>query len=369
MAQSRIDRTRIRMRPLAERRNKREIERDHVPLDAMPSSLGTGEPYLIEAVERILSARKNGRSVMLSFGAHTIKNGLAPVIRELISKGWVTHLATNGAGVIHDWEFSYQGKSSEDVEYYVARGQFGHWHETGHYLNLAINVGAYRGLGYGESVGAMIHNDGVDIPRDDEMEATVMERLHSDPEKAAAAGDLLAIARKFALPRGRIEVPHRWKNFSVQAGAYEHGVPFTAHPMFGHDIIYNHPMNHGACLGRAAIRDYLTFAEGVNQIDGGVYLSIGSAVMSPMIFEKAMSMARNLAIQEDRKIERHYMLVVDLARSNWDWSRGEPPENHPDYYLRFNKTFSRMGGTLRYVSANNRDFLLHLYRGLVTSEA
>jgi hypothetical protein len=136
--------------------------------------------------------------------------------------------------------------------------------------------------------------------------------------------------------------------------------------MFGHDIIYNHPMNHGASLGRCAERDFLTFAESVSRIDGGVYISIGSAVMSPMVFEKSLSMAQNTAIGRGARIENHFILVVDLAESSWDWTQGEPPEDNAAYYLRYNKTFSRMGGTMRYLQADNRDFLLTLVRELRT---
>ena len=135
--------------------------------------------------------------------------------------------------------------------------------------------------------------------------------------------------------------------------------------MFGHDIIYNHPLNHGAAIGRAALRDFLTYAAQVQQLEGGVYLSIGSAVMSPMVFEKSLSMAQNLELQEGRKIANHYMVIVDLAESSWDWkNKGDPPADNPAYYLRYCKTFSRMGGTMRYASADNRDFLLTLLHEL-----
>jgi hypothetical protein len=135
--------------------------------------------------------------------------------------------------------------------------------------------------------------------------------------------------------------------------------------MFGHDIIYTHPANHGAAIGRVALRDFLTYAEQVHQLEGGVYLSVGSAVMSPMVFEKSLSMSQNLELQEGRKITNHHMVIVDLAESSWDWQKdGEPPTNNPAYYLRFCKTFSRMGGTMRYACADNRDFLLTLLQEL-----
>jgi hypothetical protein len=135
--------------------------------------------------------------------------------------------------------------------------------------------------------------------------------------------------------------------------------------MFGHDIIYTHPVNHGAAIGRVAQRDFLTYAEQVRQLQGGVYLSVGSAVMSPMVFEKSFSMSQNLELQEGRKITNHHMVIVDLAESSWDWQRGgEPSADNPAYYLRFCKTFSRMGGTMRYVCADNRNFLLTLLKEL-----
>ncbi|NRA40202.1 MAG: hypothetical protein HRU15_18800, partial [Planctomycetes bacterium] len=118
-------------------------------------------------------------------------------------------------------------------------------------------------------------------------------------------------------------------------------------------------------IGRTALRDFLSFAHNVNDLEGGVYLSVGSAVMSPMIFEKSLAMAQNLQMQDGKHIDNHYMLIVDLAESDWDWqNKGEPPMDNPAYYLRYCKTFSRMGGSMHYLSADNRDFLLHMYRGL-----
>ncbi|MBN2287855.1 MAG: hypothetical protein JXQ83_00885, partial [Candidatus Glassbacteria bacterium] len=289
------------------------------------------------------------------------KNGLGPVLISLVENGWLTHLATNGAGIIHDWEIAFQGMTSEDVRGGVQRGEFGNWQETGYYLNLALNVGAYRGMGYGEAVGAMIERQALEVPSAQDLEAEAAGCLGTDPERSAAAAELLSVVRRFGLPPGRLEIGHRWKSYSVQAAAFSLGVPFTGHPMFGHDIIYNHPLNYGPLLGRAAERDFLTFAGSVSRISSGVYLSVGSAVMSPMVFEKSMSMAQNLALQAGGSIGGHYLLVVDLARSDRDWSKGEPPEHSPDYYLRYNKSFSRMGGTMRYLSADNRVFLPALH--------
>jgi len=361
----RLDRSRIRFKPLSERDNKIVIERDHVPPTQQPAAFTrAGQAVVDETVERLVRARDAGASRMLTFGAHSIKNGLAPVFIRLIERGWITHLATNGAGIIHDWEFAYQGESSEDVAGNVARGEFGIWQETGFYINLAILVGAYGGLGYGESVGAFVEREGLDIPSENELKNTIATAVDTDPGRVAASADLLGAVRSFGLEPGWLDVPHPFKQYGLQAAAYRLDVPFTGHPMIGHDIIYTHPMNCCAAVGRTAERDFLAFAHSVSNLDGGVHISVGSAVMSPMVFEKSMSMAQNLAVQKGAHIDDHFMVVVDLAESHWDWQQGEPPMDNPDYYLRYNKTFSRMGGTMRYLTADNRDFLLAVLHGL-----
>jgi hypothetical protein len=366
MSHPQLDRRRLAIKPLAARQNKLSIERDCIMPDHAPHPpTGASAQHLAETVERIRKARAADRPVVLAFGAHTIKNGLAPVLIQLLTDGWITHFATNGAGIIHDWEFAYQGQSSEDVQGNTARGEFGIWQETGAYINLALVVGAWEGLGYGESVGAMIENEGLRIPDETTLRDCVARSLQSDADRSAAAADLLGTIRDFALRPGFMPIPHPFKRFSLQAAAYRAQVPFTGHPMIGHDIIYNHPMNHGAAIGRTALRDFLAFAHSISRIDGGVYLSVGSAIMSPMIFEKALSMAQNLALQEGRHIDNHFIAVVDLAQSAWDWQRdGAPPQDNPAYYLRYCKTFSRMGGAMRYICADNRDFLLSLCQAL-----
>jgi hypothetical protein len=371
-----LDRHQLVFKSLRERKDRTFIEKDHIAPTENPAPFtDQGRRVVDETITRLIDARKAGKTRMLTFGAHTIKNGLSPVIIHLIETGWITHLATNGAGIIHDWEFAYQGSSSENVAENVTRGQFGVWQETGFYINLALVVGAYQGLGYGESVGSLVENEGLQIPSEEELVKEIVASVGGGCEspllnisllqKAAAAVDLLETICTFNLKPGWLSVPHPYKRFGLQAAAYRLKVPFTGHPMIGHDIIYVHPMNHCAAIGRAAQRDFLTFAQGVADLDGGVYLSIGSAVMSPMIFEKSLSMSQNLAIQEGTHIDNHFMVIVDLAESHWDWQQGEPPSDNPDYYLRYNKSFSRMGGTMRYLSADNRDFLLAICQGLV----
>ena len=352
---------------LKERKNKVVFEKDMVSPSQKPQELSVESNRLIEkTVERIRTARERKSSIMLTFGAHTIKNCMAPTLIELMKGGWLTHLATNGAGIIHDWEIAFQGQTSEDVRANVERGQFGTWEETGFYINLAIIVGAYENLGYGESVGKMIAREGLQIPKIDTLYNTAKECMESEPDRAAAAIDLAGAIKRFGLKYGFMSIPHPYKQYSVQAQAYEMGIPFTGHPMFGHDIIYTHPMNHGAAIGRTALNDFLRYAASVSHLDDGVYMSVGSAVMSPMIFEKSLSMSQNLKIQEGKHIDNHYILIVDLAESDWDWQKnGEPPMDHPAYYLRYCKTFHRMGGEMHYLTSDNRDFLLCLYQKLI----
>lgn len=367
-----LDRSRLTLYPLGSRHNKVKIEQDAVWPDDSPKALGADVLDAVAATaHRMRQARSAGRPVVLAFGAHTIKNGLGPVLIWLMREGWVQHLATNGAGIIHDWELAFFGETSEDVRANVAEGRFGLWQETGHHLNLALLAGACDGLGYGESVGRLIAVERHDLPSVEDLQDE-LGRGAVDPAadlaRAAAAADLLGAMRRHGLGSGTVSVPHPFKQYSVQAAAFTAGVPFTGHPMFGHDIIYTHPLCHGAAIGRAAERDFLAFAHQISRIDGGVYLSVGSAVMSPMVFEKSMSMGQNLALAEGRAIRDHTIVVVDLAESAWDWAGGEPPEDRPEYYLRYCKTFSRMGGVMRYVTADNRDFLLALCRALRSQE-
>lgn len=363
MPHPKFDRSRLLIRSLSERKNQVSIREKQVPVTYRPAYLSPESRELIRhTAGKIEDARRNGRPVILAFGAHSIKNGLGPILTELIRKGMVTHLATNGAGIIHDWEFAFQGYTGESVRDNVTKGQFGIWEETGRYINLAIICGAYENLGYGESIGKMISQEGLQIPDRKQLPFEIKECIEKDPQHAAAAADLYDTIRKNDIPRGFMKIPHPFKEYSVQCRAYDFKIPFTGHPMIGHDIIYNHPVNSGAAIGRTALTDFLSFTKSVSMLEGGVYLSVGSAVMSPMIFEKALSMSQNIELQNGRHIENHFMVVVDIAENRWDWNKdGEPPADNPAYYLRYCKTFSRMGGEMHYLQADNRDFLAELY--------
>ncbi|MCL1919942.1 MAG: hypothetical protein FWG50_02520 [Kiritimatiellaeota bacterium] len=363
-----FDRSKLHVRPLAERVNKLQLAQLAIDPDAPPPECSDdARDFIQQSAEAVRAARAAGRPVILAFGAHAIKNGLGPVLVALMRDGWLTHLATNGAGVIHDWEFAFQGESGEDVRAHVAEGMFGLWQETGMYINLALLVGAWQGKGYGASIGSMIAEECLTIPTDEQMAEVAMEGT-GFLDRVAAGFDLMNAINAAGIKPGRMEIPHPFKAQSVQAEAWRLGIPFTGHPMFGHDIIYTHPLNSGAAIGRTAHTDFLTYAGAVQDLQDGVYLSVGSAVMSPMIFEKSLSMARNVAHQEGKAIDRFFLGVADLAPSTWDWQNdGEPPVDNPAYYLRYLKTFSRMGGTMRYGSIDNRAFFLGLRQALKRS--
>jgi len=374
-----FDRSLISFAPLVERHNKVRIRDAAVSPDSpVPKLEGNVAEAVDRCAEAVVTARAKGKPVICAFGAHSIKNGLGPLIADLVEHGFLTHLATNGAGVIHDWEFAMQGESSEDVRANAAQGLFGIWEETGLSINAAILVGAYRGLGYGESVGRFIADDGVLVPEPGELIAAALEGASrggpgeslETVERAAAALDILVALGRSPLKSGMLKVGHPFRDYSLQYRALKANVPFTAHPMFGHDIIYTHPTNTGAAIGRAAERDFLRYAKSISGIgDGGVYLSVGSAVMSPMVFEKSYSMSNNLAIAAGKAISGHRIFVVDIQEGDWDWRKGEPPVDNPAYYHRFMKTFSRMGGEVEYLCVDNRDFFLALRAGILAKTA
>ncbi|MCE5198625.1 hypothetical protein LLG39_06590 [bacterium] len=365
----RMNRDLLKMHSLSERNNLLDIRQVSIsPDDATPQAPERELEQIKRLAERVFAARKSGKAVMLTYGAHLVKNGLGPVVAKLIAEGWVTHVATNGAGSIHDWEFAYLGKSSESVRDHVAKGMFGTWDETGRFINLAIAMGGVDDLGYGWSVGKMIAEDGINVPSKDSLKNRISNILaeNASGDELGALADALSVISKFDLPEGHLRVAHPFKDYSIQYAAWKNKVPFTVHPGIGYDIIYTHPANNGGAIGRAAVRDFLSYADSVCNLGGGVHISVGSAIMAPMIFEKSLSMANNKSIIETgQAISNHYLTVVDIQDGGgWDWSQGEPPKDNPAYYLRFCKSFNRMGGTLDYICTDNRQFLMNLYKEL-----
>jgi hypothetical protein len=355
----------LRVLPLAERRSLSRIEEILVEPGQTPAACPAGVDALIgECAERIRSARARGAAVLLIYGAHLIKNGGQLLLRQLMDGGWLSHLATNGAGTIHDWEFAWLGRSTESVRENVATGTFGTWDETGRYVQLALLAGGLRVEGYGRALGRFIHEDGVTLPAVEELEAGI--RSSPDAAETPARAELLRVMRERGLSAGRQMVLHRWRNTSVLGHAFCQQVPLTVHPGIGYDIITNHPWFSGAVVGRAAGVDFAWFSGAVERLDDGVVLCIGSAIMGPQVFEKSISCVNNLRLQQGRGIVAgHSIYVVDLQDGgNWDWERGEPPRENPAYYLRFCKSFARMGGRMSYVQCDNVMFLHHLWHRL-----
>jgi hypothetical protein len=358
-----LDLSKLKVFPLAERKSLTRADEILIEPDAPLKPCTAVMSSLIEdCVQKIVAARSRDAAVMLIYGAHLLRNGAAKILERMMANKWLTHLATNGAGTIHDWEYSWLGASTESVEENVATGSFGTWDETATYIHLALMAGALDGLGYGMALGRFIHEDGVTLPgADDLARAIAAEPRHP---LTAARADLLRAILEQHWPAGRVDVVHRWKQASILAQAYRHGIPMTVHPGIGYDIISNHPVFSGGAIGRAAEWDFKLFGGSVQDLDGGVVLSIGSAIMGPQVFEKALSCVNNLRLQGGRDVVRgHTFYVVDLQDGGgWDWTKGEPPKTNPAYYLRFCKSFSRMGGALNYVQCDNLTFIQQLYR-------
>ena len=360
-----IDLRKVKVYPLAERESLSRLDRILVEPSQPPRACaGAALKAVQECAQRVAAARKAKASVVLMYGAHLIKNGAMQIVNRLMDLGHFTHLATNGAGTIHDWELAYLGCTEESVKKNVATGTFGAWEETGRAIPLALLAGALRNEGYGGSLGRFICEDGVTLPATASLQASL--RAETSHPLAPARAELLQAMVTHNLPAGRLEMRHPWKETSILAHAFRRRIPLTVHPGIGYDIIANHPMFNGAAMGRAAALDFGLLGAAVEGLDGGVVMSVGSAIMAPQVFEKSLSCVNNLRLQGGRGIVRgHTIYVVDIQDGGaWDWSKGEPPKDNPAYYLRFCKSFSRMGGTMRYVQCDNVAFLHHLLRAL-----
>ena len=361
-----LDLSRVKVKPLAERRSLSALASILIDPQSAPAACDDARLSAIDGcADRIRAARQRGASVMLIYGAHLVKNGAMAIVNTLIRRGWVTHLATNGAGTIHDWELAFFGKTEESVRENVSKGEFGTWDETGRCLNLAVLAGGARGEGYGRSLGRFMTEEGTTLPT---FEA-LRRQVASEPEHplTPARAELLQAMRRQGLSGGRIEVPHPHKYSSIVATAFDQRVPLTVHPGIGYDIVTTHPLFTGAAIGRGGAEDFRMFSRAVEGLDGGVVLSVGSAIMGPQVFEKSLSCVNNLRLQDQRRVVTgHSIDVVDLQDGgNWDWSAGEPPKTNPAYYLRFCKSYARMGGTMRYIQCHNATFVHRLLKRLI----
>ncbi len=360
-----LDLRKLKVLPLEQRRSLTRVEDILVQLDSLPAQIPSPAKAQVESCARsIQRARDRGAAIILIYGAHLLRNGAALILSDMMRQKWLTHIATNGAGTIHDWEYAWLGRSTESVEENVRAGTFGTWDETGRYMHLALLAGGIRDEGYGTALGRFIADDGVVLPAVAELENLI--RAQPTHSHTTARAELARAMREENFPSGRATVNHRWKHASILASAFQHAIPATVHPGIGYDIISCHPMFNGAVIGRAAELDFKLFAGAVDQLDGGVVLSVGSAIMAPQVFEKSLSCVHNLRFQQGRPPVCDFSIfVVDLQDGgNWDWSRGEPPKDNPAYYLRFCKSFSRMGGAMRYVQCDNLAFVHNLLHEL-----
>lgn len=240
-----VDLSRVRTYPLVKRENLVALQNLITPEMPAPDF---DNPELPEVVSRLAEARRQGRPVIWMFGGHVIKRGLAPVVIDLMKRGLITHLASNGSATIHDFEIALMGQTSEDVLASLADGSFGMAEETGAWMNQAIQSGYKDGMGMGEALGRRMAED---------------ERF-------------------------------KYRESSLLYNAYQLRIPYTVHVAIGTDIIHQHPTVDFAALGWASGQDFKIFTAGVCDLEGGVFCNFGSAVIGPEVFLKAVSIARNL---------------------------------------------------------------------------
>ena len=308
-----FDRSRLVVKPLSQREHDADLSiMIHPDTRVRPFE----HPALPLLAERIRLARDRGSAVVLMMGAHVVKCGLSPLVIDLMRRGLVGHVAMNGAGAIHDFEFALIGRTSESVARYVRTGEFGLWKETGR-INDAAVIAQRDGIGLGEAIGRMIEQEGF---------------------------------------------PHR--DISIPAAGYRLQVPVTVHVAIGQDIVHEHPNHDGAAFGESSYTDFLIFTESVARLDGGVFLNIGTAVMGPEVYLKALAMARNAAHQRGASIRDFTTAVFDLVELGED-TKHEAPKDDPRYYFRPYKTILVRavadGGESFYIKGDHRQTIPALY--------
>lgn len=311
-----FDRDKLTIRPLRERVH--DLSTDVVlPLG---SATEWDHPGIRETARHIVRAKGAQGNIVMMVGGHVIRSGVQRYIIDLMERGYITCFSTNGAGMIHDYEFALIGATTESVARYIKEGQFGLWRETGG-INDIINKSHGEGTkGMGEAIGRAIHEG--DFP---------------------------------------------YKDISVFAACYRLNIPATVHIGIGYDIIHEHPNFDGAASGAASYVDFLKYAEVIRNIEAGVVMNFGSAVMAPEVFLKALSMARNVARAEGASITDLTTLVCDVLELP-EKIDGEPSKQDARYYFRPWKTMLVRtvvdGGRSYYVAGRHADTIPALWSSI-----
>lgn len=247
--------------PLESRKSKVDTDMFGKPMDGSENILGfiSKLPHILAGdhlrtlIRAMLYAHATGKPIIWGLGGHVIKVGLGPVIVDLMQSGFVTGVAMNGSAAIHDFEVAFRGATSEEVEEQLTDGRFGMARETGEYMNAAVGQADANGIGMGEGLG------------------------------------------QFIVEGGKKDIAFRYGAASILAEAYSRKIPVTVHVAIGTDIIHAHPKASGKALGETTYHDFRLFCTMAKELDsGGVYLNVGSAVVLPEVFLKAVSVVRNL---------------------------------------------------------------------------
>ena len=319
MAYEKFDRSKLEILPLSLRKHKMGLasikELNHPVLPDMINPAVRQNIMLV--AQRIVEKSLDKRQVVWMMGAHVLRRGNSRFIIDLMKRGIITHVATNMAAAIHDFELSYIGATLEDVEFYIRDGRFGNWQETGSLLNQAVAEGYKINMGLGQSIARMIN-------------------LASDEE-----------------------MPN--KNISIFNTAYEMGIPITVHKGIGYDITDQHPAANFEAIGKTSGDDFLAFAATISKLENGIFLNLGSAVMGPEVYLKALSMARNLARQQGKEIRHFTTAVFDIMPlGNWKEEerivdyRASGVMSDPRYYFRPLKSI-----LVRTVKDGGESFYIH----------
>jgi phosphoheptose isomerase len=311
-----IDFSHIKTYPISQRKNLVRMADLIYPQVDVPENINSD----LEAVaDKIVEAHQLGKSIIWMMGAHVIKCGLSPLLIDLMEKGYITHIAGNGAVSIHDFELSLIGETSEDVPHGLEDGTFGMAEETGAWMQRAIREGAREGLGYGAAIGKFIAENAELFP---------------------------------------------YRQVGVLYNAYRLGIPATIHITIGADIIHQHPRVDFAALGAASGEDFQRFTASVSELEGGVFLNLGSAVTGPEVFLKALTIVRNLGFP-----------VFQITTANFDLRslpdyRSPVKDTVPDYYYRPRKNIvnrpTARGGMGYHITGDHRVTIPNLHKRLVT---